>query len=903
MPTTREWWARLTGIFGRGRDDDDLEQELKLHLELAADDERRRGGLQDEAARAAAIRNGNVSSTMEALRDQRGLPWVGDLGRDVRYTVRTLGRSPGFSAIVLLTLAIGIGANAAVFTVVNGVLLKPLPYPDPEELIAVWQTAPGAEGLTSVSGDLRLSASMFFTYAEHNHSFQNIGIWWPNVATVTGAGEPELLNVVSVSQGTLETLGVQPSIGRWFSAGDLSPGGARTVILAHGYWQRRLGGDPLVIGRRLVIDSEPYEIVGVMPAGFRVVDVDANLILPAQFDRKTLTLPGFGFQGVARLKKGVTIADASADVARMVPIWMRSWPAAASVDPRVYESWRIGPALRPLKQDVIGSAARALQILMGTLGIVLLIACANVATLLLVRAEGRQSELAIRAALGAGSGRIVRSLLIESAMLGLAGGVLGLAVATLGVRALLSQASAYLPRATEIGVDARVVVFTVVISLLSGLVFGFIPALKNASPQIAAGLAAGGRTVSESRDRHRARDILVVSQLALALVLLVTSGLMIRSVAAMRAVDPGFTDPDRLQLVRISIPDLLVKEPEKVTRTQQAIVDKLSALSGVESAAFISDMPLEGIPHDWDAVRAEDREYDGRETPPMRIFKTVSPEFFRTAGIRVIAGRGYTWSDLYERHPLTIVSDNMARELWGSASAALGKRIQTLPTAPWREVIGVVQDVRENGVDQPAPTIIYWPALGLHLYRPSRVTVERTVTFVVRSARAGSESFIREIQQAVWSENASLPLASVQTMQRAYDQSMGRTSFTLVILVIAAAMALTLGVVGIYGVVSYAVSQRTREIAIRVALGAEATSLTRLFVRSGLKLAAIGVPIGVVAAALLSRLMTSQLYEISPLDPVTFAAVPCVLVLAAVAASYFPARRAATVDPVEALKA
>ncbi len=900
----REWLTRLWWTFRPARADDDLEQELRLHAELAADAARRRGpGPEDRDADTVAARR-TITQAMDGLRDQRGAPWLDDLLRDLRYGCRVLGRQRTFTAVALLTVALGIGATTAVFSVVNSVLLKPLAYPGPEQLVAVWQTAPGAPGLADVSGDLRLSPSMFFTYAEHNRTFQQIGVWYSSAATVTGAGEPEQVRTIMVSQGTLEALGVPPLAGRWLSRADQDPDGQRSVMLTYGYWQRRFGGERSVLGRLLTVDGVPLEIVGVMPEGFRVLDTAADLIAPIRFDRSRLILPGFGFEGVARLKPGVTIADANADLARMVPIWMNSWPAFRGVNPRVYEAFRIAPALRPLQEDVVGSVRNVLWIVMGTIAIVLLIACANVANLLLVRAEGRQQELAVRASLGAGRARIVRGLLLESLVLALGGGVLGVALAYGGLRVLVAMGPGNLPRLSEIGLDPRALAFASAISLGSGLLFGLIPALKYSGPRISDALRASGRGASDSRERHRARNVLVVAQVALAVVLLVSSGLMIRTALALRRVDPGFADPASLQIVRISVPGGLVAEPERVARLQQQIVGALSAIPGVSGVGYASVMHMEGLGTPWDAIGAEGAPPLAAELPPMRVFKSVSPGFFATTGTRLIAGRDYEWSDLYGRRPFVIVSENLARELWGDPRDAIGKRVRTLiPGAPWEEVIGVVQDVRDNGVDRPAPAIVYWPAFGDSSYAAGQPMVARDVTFAMRTPRAGHEGLLAEIKQAVWGVNASLPLASVRTMQQVYDRSMARTSFTLVMLTIAASMALVLGLVGIYGAIAYAVSRRTREIGIRLALGAPQGTVTRLFVRSGLALTAAGSAFGLVAAAGLTRAMSSVLFGVSPLDPMTYASIPVLLLAAALVASYVPARRVAGVDPLVALKA
>jgi predicted permease len=877
---TRAWWTVRPG-----RRDVDLEEELRLHVELDG---------------AAA---GSVTHTMDALRDQRGLPWLADLLRDIRYGARVLGRQRLFASIAILTLAIGIGATTAVFSVVNAVLLRPLAYPEPERLVALRLLAPGAPGIADVSGDFRLSASMFFTFAERNRTFQHVGIWYAATTTVTGAGEPEEVRGVNLTDGTLQALGVRPVVGRWLSPADFQPGGPARVMLAHGYWQRRFGGDRSVVGRTIVVEGETREIVGVMPAGFRVLDTDAELFIPLRFDRSKLMLPGFGFQGIARLRPGVTLQDADADIGRMLPIWIASWPAARGVDPRVYELFRITPALRSLRAEVVGNVGEVLWVVTGTIGIVLLVACANVACLLLVRTEARQQELAVRASLGAGRARIVRGLLMESLLLAVISGIGGIGLAYGGLQALVAMSPANLPRLAEIGLDVSALGFALVISVVSGLLFGLLPALKSAAPGISNALRAGGRSSTESRERHRGRNVLIVAQVAFALVLLVSSGLIIRTSLALRSVDPGFTGPASIQTVRLSVPGALLAEPERVARLQHELVNRLSALPGVTSVGYANVMHMEGLGTSWDAIQREDAPQLGTGIPPMRVFKGVSPRFFATTGTRLVVGREYEWADLYGRRRLVIVSENLARELWGTPQQALGQRLRaSLPGSPLHEVIGVAQDVRDNGIQQPAPAIVYWPALRDSLYRPDGPQVERAVTFAMRTSRAGSDSLLNEVKQTVWAVNASLPLGSVRTMQDAYDTSMARTSFTLVMLGVSAAAALLLGVVGIYGAIAYAVSQRRREIGIRVALGAKHGELVRMFVRAGVGLCAAGIAIGLVAAAGLSQVMASLLFGVTPLDPVTFASVPIVLLTAALVASYVPARRVAAIDPAEALR-
>jgi len=791
-----------------------------------------------------------------------------------------------------------------------------LSYPRAEELVALRQTAPGVAGSTS-SGGLNLSPSMYVTYAEQNRVFQSLGVWTTTVSTVTGVAEPEQVRVVLISDGVLQALDVPPAAGRWLSAAD-QVGATRpppsvfmatnTIMLGYGYWQRRFGGDRSVIGRTITLDSRPKEIVGVMPKGFRFGDTEADVIWPAAFDRGRLTLGGFNYQGIARLKPGITIAQANADLARMVPIWMDSWSDAPGTNPRIYDAWNITPDLRPLKQDVVGSVTDVLWLVMATIGLVMLIACANVANLLLVRAEVRRRELSLRAALGAGRGRIVRGLLVESVLLGVIGGALGVGFAYAGVWVLLAIGPANLPRLSEITLDGRTFAFTAVLSLLSSVLFGLIPALKYTGTRISVALSTIGRTASVSRERHRVRNVLVVVQVAIALVLLVSAGLMIRTFESLRTVEPGFTEPEHLQIMRLFIGASVVPDAKRLTRMQNDIQDALSSIPGVTSAAFGSAMPMEGYGSNLGVansgvIRTDDRADAGTDNPPPRLFKYASPGFFHTAGTRVIAGREITWTDVYGLRPVVMISENLARELWGTAAAAPGKRLRENPGMPWHEVIGVVQDVRENGVYQPAPATVYWPSMSAYVGPtaggPNTI---RQVTFIIRSERAATEGFKNEVRQAVWSVNGNLPV-SLRTMREVYDQSLQRTSFTLVMLAIAASMALLLGVVGIYGVISYAVSQRRREIGIRAALGARQGELKRMFVRHALVLTGIGVVIGLSAAAGLTRLMSTLLYGITPLDPMTYIAVPLLLLTATVLASYVPAWRAASVDPVEALKA
>ena len=892
----------LKQLFSRRRHYNDLSVEMHQHLEEKIEELVATGMSRKEATAAARREFGNLSLLEEDSRDVWRWPSIENLFADVRYGLRMLGRNPVFTVVGLLTIAIGIGANAAVFSVVNSVLLKPLHYPKAEELVSLHQIAPGAAGLADFENGLLLSPSMYFTYSEQNRSFQSLGVWDAGTANVTGLSEPEQARSVEVSDGVLQALDVPPVAGRWFSQADQVPRGHETVILSYGYWQRRFGGDRAVIGRNLLVDSRSREIVGVMPQGFRFVDSDFDVLVPLAFDRGKLILAGFGFHGIGRLKPDVTIAEANADLTRTLPIWMDSFSNGPKSNPHIYETWKITPMIRSLKQEVVGNVSEGLWVVMGTIGLVMLIACANVTNLLLVRVESRRQELTVRAALGAGWQRIISGLLVESVMLGLLGGIVGLGLAYAGVRFLAGIGPANLPRLSEISMDARTLGFAFSISVLSGLLFGLVPALKYAGPRASLELRSVGRTISVSHERHRARNLLVVGQVAMALVLLVSAGLMIRTFEALRAVDPGFKDARHLQVMRISIPDLLVPGAERVTRTQSQILDKLSAIAGVKSAGFASEMPMEGFDSDWDTIFIEGKTYPEGMIPPLHFYKHVSPGFFAAAGTRLIAGRELTWDDVYGLRPVVLVSENLAREAWGTPANAIGKRLTEDPGLPWREVIGVIQDVHEKGVQEKATEIVYWPPMVANLFGRGPAQPIRDVTFVIRSDRAGTETFLNEIRQAVWSVNSNLPLASVRTMQEVYGKSVARTSFTLVMLGVASTMALALGLIGIYGVISYTVSQRKREIGIRLALGAQSGDVVSMVLKQGAKLALLGVCIGVAAAFALARLMSSLLFGVTAHDPLTFAAVAALLILVALFACYIPARRAMKVDPIVALR-
>jgi putative ABC transport system permease protein len=813
------------------------------------------------------------------------------LGQDLRQAIRVMRAQPGFAAAAIIMLALGIGSTTAIFSVVKAVLINPLPYPNADALVRI------AHNIGGIDQDY-FNDAIFLTYAEHAQAFESVGAWTPESTgvTITGQGDPEEVRALNASHGLFTTLGVQPEIGRWFSVEEGAPGGPDTVMLGAGYWRRRFGGDPTVVGRSIVINGRPHQIIGVMPARF-TFGGDSDVMLPLRIN-PARPVPFFYLNGVARLKSGVTLAGATADIPRVLEIYFDTYKANTK------RAVRWVPIPAPLKEVVVGDVGPTLWVLMGTIVLVLVMACANVANLLLVRAESRRQEFAIRAALGARWTRVARALLVESMMLAGIGGALGLTIAYAGLRIMVAVEPANVPRLSEISIDPAVVMFAIAVTLLCGMCFSLIPIAKYFGPRFVGAIGVGTRGISLTRERQRSQYALVAVQVALALVLLVGSGLMIRSFQALRNVEPGFAQPQTLQAFTITIPPSVIADLEGVLRLQRDVLDKVAALPGVTSVAFTTRMPMD--PDDrWSAALAhEDKPHDGQAAPPNRQVKVISPGSFHTFGTPIVAGRDYTWTDLEQLREVAIVSESLAREVWGSPQAALGKRIRQFygsQQAPWREIIGVAGDVYDDGVYLRPPATVYWPGrLNEKVfagYQPRRVSM------VVRTDRAGTESLLGELQQVVWSINPGLPLARPTTLDVLYDRSMSRTSFTLAMLAIAGGMALLLGICGIYGVIAYAVAQRRREIGIRMALGAQAHQIRAMFLRRGLLVATVGLLLGLGAAVASTRLMQAILFGVEPLDPITFATMPVVLTAAAILATYLPARRAMLVDPVETMRA
>ena len=870
-------WKRF---FRRDFADAEQQQELEFYLDLTAEEYIERGIEPAEARAAARKKLGNTTLIREEVYQMNTVTFVEDVVRDVRHALRMIRTHPGFVLTVLLSLALGIGANTAIFSVVNGVLIQPLPYPEADALVGVYNqlTIQG-----QVYKDAALSPGMYAACQESCRAFEHFGVWTSGAATVTGAGEPEQVTTVTATQGALPALGVQASLGRWFSKEEDTPGGTRAAILSHGYWQRKFGGDREILGRAVVIDFIPHEVIGVMPPGFRFVNHAPDIILAQRFS--TSRPDEFSYDGIARLKPGLTVDQANQDIAR---VW-RSWGEKERLTKRL-EEMAVTPNARPLKNDVVGDVSTVLRVLMGALGLLLLLVCANVANLVIVRARARRQEFAIREALGAAWGRIVREQLVESLTLGLIGGALGLALAYLGIRLLVVSGPAGLPRLDELTIGPTVLLFALLCSLAASLLFGLVAVVKlGVSHRL-----QGTRGATLGKEHLRTQRLLVVGQVAIALVLLVGSGLMLRTLHAIQNVAPGFTQPEQIQMVRISIPNALTKDAERVIRMQKEMLDKFTAIPGVTAAGFASALPLEDNRNG--VVVAVEGKTDPDRMPPNRRYTHASPGLFAAQGSRLLAGRDFTWDDVFGQRRLAIVSENMARETWGEPHQAIGRRIRIGRDGPWTDVIGVVENVHTDGLHLPPPTTVYARA-GVE-----STTVRRAVTFAIRSSRAGSEAFVKEVAAAVHGVSPSVPLAQVRTLEDAYRRSIARTSFTVALLSIAAAMALAVAIIGVYGILAYAVAARRHEVGIRLALGAEPGAVRSLFVRQGLVLTAAGGIIGLASAAALTRWISSLLFGVEPLDPLTYAISVVALAAAALVASYLPARRAASVDPMETLR-
>jgi len=818
--------------------------------------------------------------------------------REVRQLSRRLARSPSFTLVALFTLALGIGVNTAIFAVVNSVLIRPLPYPAQDELVVPHFTAPGM-GIREVP----YSEAAYLINAEESRVFDQIGVYRQTALNLTGGTEPERVSAIEATHEVLSILGAVPGLGRLTVLEDDLPGSPEVAVLSYGLWQRRFGGDPSAVGRTMEVNGVSREVVGVLPESFRFLTREADLFFPTRFDRADPDEGSFNYTGIARVRSGISGAAVRADMERLIALWPERYNGL--ITKAMLDQTGMAPNVIPLKKQVTGDVSRALWILMAAVGLVLLIACSNVANLFLVRAEGRQREVAVRTAMGASARDLVRHFLAESFSLGILGGTAGLFLAWAGTHALVRFGPESLPRLHEIGLDLASLGFTLGASLLAGLIFGLFPVLKYRKPDMNAGLKEGGRGGSLGRERHRARNTLVVFQVALALVLLVGSGLLLRSFQALRAVDPGF-DPRGVLTFRLTLPPSAYPSSDSRMAFHGQLLETVGDLPGVVSGGAADNIPMGGGLSN-SGTWFEDFPTLPDQVPDVIETSRVTAGYLETLRVGLLEGRTLTTFDARDRADVVVVNRALAEKYWPGQSP-LGKRLtQDLDLdsgasadTRWKTVVGVVENVRSLAMELEPNPALFFPVVEAVDEEESRTP--QSMAYVIRTSGEPT-TLLPAVRQAVWDMDPNLPIAGIRTMESVVRDSMARMAFTMVLLGIAALVALLLGTVGIYGVISYVVTQRTREMGIRLALGAEGVAVTGMVLRQGAVLAGIGIAIGMGGALGLTRLMAALLFGVSATDPVTFLGVPPVLAGVALLASWFPARRAALTDPVEALRA
>jgi predicted permease len=887
---------RLRTLFDRRGVEREIADELRFHLEMEASAQRRRG-LDADAARTEAARIfGGLERTKDDLRDARGGNGLENTFKDARYAVRALRRNPGFTSVAVLTLALGIGANTALFSVVNGVLLRPLPYRDPERLVAIRNTWDGnTDPLRAVAS---ISPAEYFDYRDRMQAFESFGVYAPATVSVTGNGEPEQLPAAAMSAAVFPTLGVAPAAGRVFGESEDVPG-VNVAVLSYGLWQRRFGGSREAIGRTIQLDGVATTIVGVMPEGFRVPEQlsetnPAQLFVPPGLSRDSVRIRGSHFlSGVARLRRGLTPAQGSEDVAavgRRFPIdFPNDYPAKMAF---------AGGAI-PLLDSVVGQIRPTLLILLGAVGFVLLIACANVASLLLSRTEGRRREMAVRTALGAGKGRLLRQLLVESVVLSLAGGAFGVALAVAGTRLLIALRPRTIPRLDAIGVDVRVLAFALLASTVVGVLFGLLPALQATRLDLQSMLRQGGRGLA-SGGRQGARRALVVSQVAIALVLLVGAGLMTRSFVRLLSVDPGYR-VDHVLTVPITLPSSRYAENERVIAFFRELSGRLAALPGVTNVGAVAGVPLVSERGDI-GIDIEGRPVAPGERKRRADWQVVTPGYFKAIGMRLLRGRGIEDTDVESTPGVVVINEALAKQYWPNDDP-IGKRFTLGGKAGpgMVTIVGVVADVRQSSL-AAAPTGEMYLAHTQFRFWGGGNRVLRSLSLVLRTTSEPG-AMTRSVRSEVATLDPQLPLGQFRTMEELRGESVSQPRFLMFLFTVFSTVAVSIAVIGIYGVIAYGVAQRRKEIGIRVALGARPSSVAAMIVRQGMGLAALGIIAGLVLAFMLTRFLSGFLFSVTPNDPLTLAAVVAALAGAALAASYVPALRATRTDPVEVLRA
>lgn len=829
-----------------------------------------------------------IDALLEKKEDVRMAGFLNDL----RYAVRGLARNPIFTAVGVVTLALGIGANTAVFTLVDGVLIRPLPFEASEQLLSVRHL--GRDG----QDELPISPGLYLLYADQVSSMEAVTMFYSTAQTMVLGEEPERVRMQAVTPSFFHVLGVQPALGRAFLPEEELPEAEPVAILSHGLWHRSFGGSPDVLERTVDLNGVITRIVGVMPPDFGFPDQTAQAWLPLTVDPARAPLASFGASGIARMAPGNTVEGVTAEVESLIARLGEIFPEDGSVP--FLQNVGLKSRIRPLKEVMVGDVSKTLWILLGTVGFVLLIACANVANLLLVRAETRQRELALRLAIGAGHADIIRFFMGESLVLAAAGGALGAGIASwaLGLAKLFIPVG--FPRMAEVGVDLRVLGFTALVSLGCAVFFGLFPLVRYGANELANTLKdGGGRGATGGRERHRLRNGLVVVQVAMALVLLVGAGLMFRSFQALRALDPGY-DVTGIATARIVIPSAEMQDWQEVASLYQQLQDRLAGQAGVQAVALAQRAPLAGGMA-FTTMGVEDQPRGPEDTPVFANWMSVGPGYFNVMDIDLVEGRPITRQDGALQTRGVVVSESFARHWWAETSP-LGRRVGLGGGGPdgrdWWEVVGVAEDVNHMDLEGTPEELIYFPLVAGSTESPG---VVRGVDVLVKTAGSPIQA-IPLIRRELRDLNPRVPLSTPRTMQDVMNAALAPTSFTMTMLGAASGIALLLGLVGIYGVISYVVSQRTREIGVRLAMGATAGAVRGMVVRQGLGLAAAGTVVGLVAAGAMSRLMASLLFGVGAMDPLTYGAVALTLVTVATLASWIPARRAAGVDPSRALR-
>jgi putative ABC transport system permease protein len=805
--------------------------------------------------------------------------------QDIRYGARMLARTPGFSAAAILALALGIGANTAIFSVVNAVLLRPLPYHDPDRLVKVWMKFTGI-GLPNDQN--WVSAPEFVDLREMSSGFSHLAAYAAAGYNLTSGGLPERIEGAMVSASFFPLLGIEARLGRVFLPDEEQPGRDSVVLVSHGLWQRRFGANPNLPGTALTINNRSYTVAGVLPRGFQFPD-DAEMWTPLAFSPQQLSPNSRGshfLQVLARIKPALTLQQARADMDAVSRRIMERNPQYP------YKNFNFAVLLVPLLEEMVGDIETALWILMGAVGFVLLIACANVANLLLARASAREREIAVRAALGAGRRRLVRQLLTESVILSLIGGAAGLLLARWGLSVLTTISATVFPRVAGAQLDARVLAFTMLISLATGVLFGLVPALQISRSVTYESLKEGGRSASSGLAPLRLRRLLVVAEVALSLILLAGAGLLMKSFLRLQEVDAGFR-PDGVLTLRIALPQARYPQPAQVRTFYRDLLDRIEKLPGVDGAGAVSVLPLGGQSSSG-TTTVDSPAVDPQNASPEADWRVVTPGYFRGMGIALISGRYFDQRDIETAQPVAIIDETMARIYWPNQDA-VGKRLKrggAQSTNPWMTIVGVVRHIRHRTLEASSRVQLYWP----HTQTPVA-----NMSLVIRSL-ADPRALANAVQKQVLAIDSDLPIYRVRTMLEWMAASVARRRLSMLLLAIFAGAALVLAAVGIYGVMSYSVAQRAHEMGIRMALGATRAHILRLVLGQSLSLAAAGVVAGGAGSLLLTRLISNLLFDVKPADPANLLLVAALLTAVALLASYIPARRATLVDPLNTLR-